>query len=70
MMYTRASASDYDDWETVYGNKGWGSKELIPFLKKVHLSITQFLYQLTNFHRSRRTKFPRGRMRRTGTRDP
>jgi alcohol oxidase len=36
MMYTRAAASDYDDWETVYGNVGWGSKDLIPLLKKVH----------------------------------
>jgi hypothetical protein len=35
MMYTRASASDYDDWEAVYGNHGWGSKDLIPLLKKV-----------------------------------
>jgi GMC oxidoreductase len=34
MMYTRASASDYDDWETVYENRGWGSKELIPLLRK------------------------------------
>ncbi|KAI0070144.1 alcohol oxidase [Panus rudis PR-1116 ss-1] len=33
-MYTRAAASDYDDWETKYNNKGWGSKELIPLLKK------------------------------------
>ncbi|KAJ6520923.1 GMC oxidoreductase-domain-containing protein [Mycena vulgaris] len=33
-MYTRAAASDYDDWETVYGNSGWGSKDLIPLLKK------------------------------------
>ncbi|KAF9004051.1 GMC oxidoreductase-domain-containing protein [Cyathus striatus] len=33
-VYTRAAASDYDDWETVFGNKGWGSKELIPLLKK------------------------------------
>ncbi|KDQ62486.1 alcohol oxidase [Jaapia argillacea MUCL 33604] len=33
-MYTRAAASDYDDWETVYGNEGWSSKELIPLLKK------------------------------------
>ncbi|KJA25447.1 GMC oxidoreductase [Hypholoma sublateritium FD-334 SS-4] len=32
--YTRAAASDYDDWEFVYGNKGWGSKDLIPLLKK------------------------------------
>ncbi|KAF7353998.1 GMC oxidoreductase [Mycena venus] len=34
MVYTRAAASDYDDWETVYGNLGWGSKDLIPLLKK------------------------------------
>ncbi|KAJ7126761.1 GMC oxidoreductase-domain-containing protein [Mycena epipterygia] len=33
-MYTRAAASDYDDWETVFGNAGWGSKDLIPLLKK------------------------------------
>ena len=35
MMYTRPSASDYDDWETVYQNPGWGSKDLIPLLRKV-----------------------------------
>ena len=35
MMYTRASASDYDDWKTVYENPGWGSKDLIPLLRKV-----------------------------------
>ncbi|KAH9013891.1 alcohol oxidase-like protein [Lactarius pseudohatsudake] len=35
MMYTRPSASDYDDWETVYQNPGWGSKDLIPFLRKI-----------------------------------
>ena len=35
MMYTRAAASDYDDWESVYDNPGWGSKDLIPLLKKV-----------------------------------
>lgn len=35
MLYTRASASDYDDWETKYSNPGWGSKELIPLLEKV-----------------------------------
>ncbi|KAH9987565.1 alcohol oxidase-like protein [Russula vinacea] len=34
MMYTRASASDYDDWKTVYENPGWGSNDLIPFLRK------------------------------------
>ncbi|KAF8813189.1 alcohol oxidase [Phlegmacium glaucopus] len=33
-LYTRAAASDYDDWEKVYGNKGWGSDHLIPLIKK------------------------------------
>ncbi|KAI0265987.1 alcohol oxidase-like protein [Gloeopeniophorella convolvens] len=33
-MYTRASASDYDDWERVYRNPGWGSQDLIPLLRK------------------------------------
>ena len=35
MMYTRASASDYDDWEKVHENPGWGSNDLIPLLRKV-----------------------------------
>ncbi|KAK7032266.1 hypothetical protein VNI00_013225 [Paramarasmius palmivorus] len=33
VMYTRASASDYDDWEK-QGNPGWGSKVLIPLSNK------------------------------------
>ncbi|KAI0066446.1 alcohol oxidase-like protein [Artomyces pyxidatus] len=33
-MYTRASKSDYDDWETEFGNVGWGSEDLLPLLKK------------------------------------
>ncbi|KAI8990422.1 alcohol oxidase-like protein [Trametes punicea] len=33
-MYTRASASDYDDWANVYGNGGWSSKDLLPLLRK------------------------------------
>jgi hypothetical protein len=37
LFYTRAAASDYDDWEYVYGNKGWGFKHLIPLLKKVRV---------------------------------
>ena len=37
VFYARAAASDYDDWENVYGNKGWGSKYLIPLLKKVRV---------------------------------
>jgi len=35
MLYTRAAASDYDDWEENYGNKGWASKDLIPLLNEV-----------------------------------
>lgn len=35
MMYTRAAASDYDDWETKFANPGWGSKDIIPLLRKV-----------------------------------
>jgi len=35
MVYTRPSASDYDDWENVYQNPGWGSKALIPLLRKI-----------------------------------
>ncbi|KAJ7707067.1 alcohol oxidase [Mycena metata] len=34
MLYNRASASDYDDWEVEYSNPGWGSKVLIPLLQK------------------------------------
>jgi alcohol oxidase len=41
MMYTRASASDYDDWKIVHENPGWSSKDLIPLLKKVSLSHTR-----------------------------
>ncbi|TFY72351.1 hypothetical protein EVG20_g659 [Dentipellis fragilis] len=33
-VYTRASASDYDAWELTHKNPGWGSKDLIPLLKK------------------------------------
>lgn len=31
MMYARAAASDFDDWNT----PGWGSKDLIPLLRKL-----------------------------------
>ncbi|EIW82898.1 FAD/NAD(P)-binding domain-containing protein, partial [Coniophora puteana RWD-64-598 SS2] len=34
MMYTRACASDYDDWKTKYKNPGWGANDLIPLLCK------------------------------------
>ncbi|EGO26056.1 hypothetical protein SERLADRAFT_491425 [Serpula lacrymans var. lacrymans S7.9] len=34
MMYTRASVSDYDEWEKNHHNPGWSSKDLIPLMKK------------------------------------
>ncbi|KIJ67561.1 GMC oxidoreductase [Hydnomerulius pinastri MD-312] len=34
MVYVRGAASDYDDWEKM-GNEGWGSKELLPLMKKI-----------------------------------
>jgi alcohol oxidase len=34
-MYTRAAASDYDDWATIHQNPGWGSKDLIPLAQKL-----------------------------------
>ncbi|KAJ7650020.1 GMC oxidoreductase-domain-containing protein [Roridomyces roridus] len=33
LMYTRASPSDYDDWEAL-GNPGWSSTDLIPLSNK------------------------------------
>ena len=39
MMYTHASASDYDDWERL-GNPGWGASQLIPLAKNVRYSYT------------------------------
>ena len=35
MMYNRAVASDFDDWEQVHTTPGWGAKDLVPLLKKV-----------------------------------
>jgi len=35
MTYNRASASDFDDWNT----EGWTFKDLKPLLKKVHLLV-------------------------------
>ncbi|KAJ7842957.1 GMC oxidoreductase-domain-containing protein [Mycena olivaceomarginata] len=34
MYYNRPSASDFDDWETEFGNEGWSAKNLIPMLEK------------------------------------
>ncbi|KAF4581355.1 hypothetical protein EYR40_002943 [Pleurotus pulmonarius] len=35
VLYNRPSASDFDDWATVYDNPGWSSKDMIPLLQKV-----------------------------------
>jgi alcohol oxidase len=34
MIYARASNSDFDEWKTTYKNEGWGSKDLLPLMKK------------------------------------
>ncbi|KAJ7436330.1 GMC oxidoreductase-domain-containing protein [Mycena latifolia] len=34
MLYNRPAASDFDDWETEFGNVGWSSKDLILMLQK------------------------------------
>lgn len=41
MMYNRAVASDFDDWEQVHKNPGWGAKDLVPLLKKVRKYPTE-----------------------------
>ncbi|KAI0742831.1 alcohol oxidase-like protein [Daedaleopsis nitida] len=33
-VYARAAASDFDDWATVHGNRGWSSSDLLPLLRK------------------------------------
>lgn len=35
MVYTRGQRSDYDSWKT----EGWAADDLLPFLKKVGLSV-------------------------------
>jgi alcohol oxidase len=55
MMYTRGSASDYDDWETVHKNVGWGSKDLLPLFKKVVPNLLKIAVA-DKVHRLRRIK--------------
>ncbi|TFY81884.1 hypothetical protein EWM64_g2125 [Hericium alpestre] len=38
-VYTRPSASDFDDWETKYKNPGWGSQDIIPLLQKTNPNL-------------------------------
>ncbi|KAF9010329.1 alcohol oxidase [Hymenopellis radicata] len=33
-LYNRPAASDFDAWETEFGNPGWSAKDLIPLLQK------------------------------------
>lgn len=56
MVYTRAAASDYDDWENVFGNPGWGSKDLIPLLKKVEIMFSPAQLDIEEFPRQRPTR--------------
>lgn len=35
MTYTRPAASDYDDWERLYDNPGWGFESLRPLFQKL-----------------------------------
>ncbi|KAJ7606649.1 hypothetical protein FB45DRAFT_1068331 [Roridomyces roridus] len=34
MAYNRPAASDLDEWETVFGNEGWGAEAMIPMFQK------------------------------------
>src|SRR5258708_5892940 len=56
MVYNRASASDYDAWDTTYGNRGWGSDKLIPLLKKVNFMVLLVFVYRNSFSRRRRIK--------------
>ena len=40
-MYTRAAASDYDDWANVHENPGWSWADLLPLIKKVRIHLRQ-----------------------------
>ena len=42
MAYTRAPASDFDDW----GVAGWESKNLIPLMKKVLQCAVRNIFKL------------------------
>jgi hypothetical protein len=45
MVYTRAPASDFDDWAI----DGWESKNLIPLMKKVLACVIRIIVELKLF---------------------
>ena len=54
MVYTRAPASDFDDW----GVDGWESESLIPLMKKVFECVVHICIELNYYilHSSRTTR--------------
>lgn len=54
-MYTRASASDYDDWEKLYENPGWSFNDLEPLFAKVPPGVHFCDHLLTGPHRQTET---------------
>ena len=55
MVYTRASASDYDGWERDHGNPGWGSETLVPLLKEVRNGVGPTAGLTWSIYRLKRT---------------
>ena len=47
MVFDRGSRSDYDRWSAL-GNKGWGWKSLLPYFKKVSVSMFEYMWSSTN----------------------
>ena len=47
MDYTRGSADDYDRWARVTGESGWSWNELLPYFKKVRLTLDKQNSSLT-----------------------
>lgn len=35
MQYNQPAKSDFDAWETQFDNVGWGSRDMLPLLRKV-----------------------------------
>ena len=54
MAYTRAPASDFDDW----GVDGWESKNLIPLMKKVLECVGRICYAELLLHSLKHTRCP------------